>query len=1066
MGRIFSQFSDLNYRNEAEVSQNFVIPFFTQFLRYQLPEIIPERKYPVNDLYRGIKKFGTTKELTYKPDYVICIDGNVNGPKFLIDSKGPNEKLDEHLDQLRSYAAGVHVNLLVITNGVGFRVYDVNELIFKADTIEDLDLKFNIVGQMLSREIQATRTLVEIIKKIDFDTALDKTSKQAISRKQKQIKLEISDFVEYLKNVVNEFENWHIPLEFPSFPEHIINKYPPDQLHTLQKYKTVSSSLDEKEYMLEDILWQSVKSTVVVLGHSGIGKTTLLKFIANMVAKDCLSLRITQIPIYVSLRNYGVNQGLSSLISNSLTKRGFDASSSMLPTILRKKNLFILLDGYDEVHQQYIEDVNNEIDEIINLKRHTIFITSRQIRKPNILQAIYFIIQPLTQDKIYEFLNRQLGDDQYKFLREVNRLGLNEYLRNTLLLIFLILLYKEKEELPSSRTRIVSTIVEKIRDWEKHKSKRTTVVLKWEIIESVLRELAFTSIEGSHDTTITQKQIDEILIPTINKLEENREISKGIDKHQLIEYIALNGFLEIDNDTIYFRHRVLLNYFASKSFALKYKQNKIDLDNVIRKPSWEQIIILSSAHLNDSTVLIDTIAKTNLFLAATCLIEAQNIEGEVVQHIINRLADRCKSVIGEIRVRALWILKRITRKHTTDVLYRLLHDCEYVDVRKVVLEEIAREGSRKARDIIEKYLDWDKGSFWAGSSQGSVAKALSFFGCQEQLKIIDIWKKMPDMFTDMDCREAMLKIVREGKLTEETKKVLLDFYLEKDTDYYKSSKERGLSDVIIEIGDEKFVPRIIASFENVDPLHETYGIYTKTILASYTSERVIKQLIDVVLHNHDQAFMRRECCAALSKSKGTVPIAVFQELLDDSDPMVRYHAIDALKRFPASQIKEDLINSLDDKNALVQSKIFEVLFEKRLFSEILQSDLFPNRISDSSIRTILKYIRKYRLVKMVSFVDWLGRYYRGRPCDRLDIAHTYCIIDEYTKAKDIVTNFFHNDKVYGDNFTISTLAEISIFFGTPFALEIIERILGTIEGMKEHTSVVFPTDLYIWKFFS
>ena len=152
MGKIFGQFHSLKNENEADVSQNFVVPLLTKYLGFTLEDIKPERNFPARDLFYGIRKSGSTKDLpkSQRPDFVVCIN-DISNPKFVVDSKAPNEDLEKHLSQLKSYAIGVGVNTLVITNGIGFRIYDVNHLMFEANNIEELDLKCNILKKILTK---------------------------------------------------------------------------------------------------------------------------------------------------------------------------------------------------------------------------------------------------------------------------------------------------------------------------------------------------------------------------------------------------------------------------------------------------------------------------------------------------------------------------------------------------------------------------------------------------------------------------------------------------------------------------------------------------------------------------------------------------------------------------------------------------------------------------------------------------------------------------------------------------------------------------------------------------
>ncbi|MFH0924407.1 MAG: hypothetical protein V1872_02040 [bacterium] len=195
MEKIYDQFNNIEYRNEADVSLNFVIPLLTQYLSYHSDEILPEVRFPVKDIIRGVtRNKKASKKLNVKPDYIICIDGNTDAVKFILDSKGPKEDIDndDHLGQLKSYAVAVGVNILVITNGTNLKIYDVNNLIFESKGIEDLDLKFTEFEKLLSRESQSLKDHFELLRNVDLDKTLGKSSKKKIEEVKKKRKVKLS----------------------------------------------------------------------------------------------------------------------------------------------------------------------------------------------------------------------------------------------------------------------------------------------------------------------------------------------------------------------------------------------------------------------------------------------------------------------------------------------------------------------------------------------------------------------------------------------------------------------------------------------------------------------------------------------------------------------------------------------------------------------------------------------------------------------------------------------------------------------------------------------------------
>lgn len=1050
MGVIFEQFHCLKNENEADVSQNFVIPLLTGYLGFSSEDIKPERDFPARDIFYGRKKI-SSKDLpeSQRPDYVICIN-DISNPKFVLESKATNEKLAKHLKQLQSYALGVGVNFLVITNGVGLRIYDVNILIFEAKNIEELDLNFDTFKSLLCKEVQARDSPIEIIKRIDIDKALGKSSKQLIEEEKRKQQLKISDFQEYLKNVKEEFQDWQIPREFQTLFSKI-EQYPPDKLHRFKIYGISKISIkDEKNYTLAEIDQKFNTPIKIFIGPSGIGKTTLLKYIAYLKASDCLKLHNAEIPIYIPLRNFSHNLGLENLIIQSIGKRGFIVSSQDLQKILQKNTFIFLLDAFDEVQEKYLEDVKREIEAFTDINAHKFIITSRETRLIDLPSSSRFLVNPLEQKEIENLLEQYLGNERFKFLSEIKRKGLVDESKNTLLLTLMILLYKKDQTFPISRTKIVGKVVEKIKEWEERKGERLTNGLSWRIKEKILGELAYNIVEAQENLTLSEKQVDSVLIPLIKCFEEKREIPKGIDKHRVIEDLALTGIVSYNDDAVSFWHRAFLNYFASKTLADKYLESPEVLEEIKDKVVWEPIIVGSVEHLEDSTKFIETLRGTNLFLASVCLRDAKKINEHTIEDIVSQLSTKCLSPINEIRLRAIWFLKWINPKYTIEVFFDLLEKNPYSDIRKIAIEEVAKEKSDRAKIAVYKLIDWDvKGGLLFGSTQGSIAKALSNFDADDQIKIIKIWKTNPDIFTNDDCKEAIQNIIRDGRLTEKVKDALLDFYLEKEeNNIFKSEKEWRLAEILIEIGDENFVPKLIESFEVRDS-ESLYGTRTEDILASYKSEYVIEQLSSKAVDQKISDKIRVRCSAALSKSKGIVPFFIFEKLLEDKNPYIRRNAVEGLDRFSTISVKDLLLKYVNDENRGVQYEVIKILGDKGLLVELVEEKTFPKRFYNSSIWILLEQTRKYKLREMLPILNWLKDKVHDDDREIIDIAHTYAVIGEKEKAKEIIESLFHENELVVSEYGLSDLAEISPVFDPPYALRIIKEVLKSIGKLGE-----------------
>lgn len=110
VGRIYDALGSLTYANEAEVSQKFLVPLLAEHLGYDRnAEILPERHFAAFDIPQNRKERLSSRELLCRPDYVLVVG---SAPVAVVDSKDPNENLDDHLDQLRAYCIGAGTNQL------------------------------------------------------------------------------------------------------------------------------------------------------------------------------------------------------------------------------------------------------------------------------------------------------------------------------------------------------------------------------------------------------------------------------------------------------------------------------------------------------------------------------------------------------------------------------------------------------------------------------------------------------------------------------------------------------------------------------------------------------------------------------------------------------------------------------------------------------------------------------------------------------------------------------------------------------------------------------------------
>jgi len=1074
MGTIFEKFGSNKYNKEAAVNQNFIVPLLTYFLGYSLQEIIPEENFPIFNVpvnrYKKVRSDKLPKN--QRPDFVVCLESPQN-PKFVVESKASSEDLEKYKPQSLAYIIGTGVNFIVLTNGNEFRIYYANDLVFEAKNIEELDLNFDILKDILSRDNHIKYFPQEIFQRINLKKSLSKTAAQENDEELTRKRLKISDFTFYLKNVRDTFQNWQVPSEFHLEDDFDFQQYPPDKLLRFQNHDPNDSSFsnikDREIYSLSDIEEKVKSKNKIFIGNSGIGKSNLLKYLSWVKSNECLKYQNTLIPVYIQLKNFSLNNSLQSLILYSFFEKGLNISEVQFRDYLNKNEFIFLFDAYDEVQEEYIEELQHEMVQFFDIckqKSHKSIITSRNIRIPRLSLSSRFYVCPLDESQIKEFSKQYLDNDYSKFYYQIQVKGLQKESQNTLLLTLMIFIYKKYDLIPTSRTKIIEKVVENIKSWERNKPQRFRPVLSWEVKMDILSKLAFESAKKHETLSLTKEETNEIMFPIIERYEQCREIPFRVERKSLINNLISTGFIYENVDGISFWHTAFLEYFASKSLAVKYIENPAIIEEIKARLWWKFIIVGATGFLKDSTTYIESILKTNLYLASSCLLESKSVDCDLVDKIKSELTANCESSIYEVRQRGIYFLSKIEEKYPSDILFEILDKSPYSDIKQVALEQIAKSKTQRAKKIVCGFIDWKEETtfFDQTTTQSSVAKALSNFGENEHLMIIDIWKKNTDVFTCSACKEAFIDIARKNQLTEVIKEKIHEFYLKPFDQSISSDEEKrdlikeisyekriDLAKVIIEIRDVNFVPKLIKCLKNINNKEKEYEFFwgAEEILASFESNDVIEQLISYAIDKNQSNILRGYCIRALSKSKGKVDFSIFKTLVEDDNLLVRGNAISGLRKYPTLQVKDILFSHINDESSWIQQEIIEILGEKGLLIELVKNNLFPIKLYNATVEAYLKQIIKYSLYNLIPTLNELRDIVKDNKRLQIQFAETYCYLSEEDKAKKIIEGFYDGDKLITDDHILHNVIKIAPNFNLPYSIELINRVLESVNILEE-----------------
>ncbi|MCB9444071.1 MAG: NACHT domain-containing protein [Ardenticatenaceae bacterium] len=964
MGRIFDRFHNKQFHNEAEVSQNFVIPLFTEFLGYTEDEILPERLQPAVKIPRNRDKSLDGDDAKIKPDYMIAVGGDRERIVFSFDSKGPDERLDDHLSQLLAYAISVGVNLVATSNGQEIRVYNANDLVFQAADILSLDLQFNELRKLLHKEVALT-SATERIRSLNDDIALGRTVDSIRDEQRKIIAVQNNDFLPYLETLYTTPIALTLPLSISNAFQTPLKHLSAHQLYSFFPFKPGIDLKPNLPRTYSDIIQGIYTTSILIIGESGIGKTSLLNQIAYDLASECLHYERNLVPIFIKLGHYTSTNNIRQLILDGFSGRGVHISKEELNDLLQAGRLLLLCDAYDEVIDKHLHDLQQEIESILVNYKCPIVVTTRHFRLPQLSLLTKYEIAPLSWTKIRVFSEMYLKEGYLDFLNEALSKGLGQLVSNTLLLTLLIFLYQRDQDLPNSQTKILEAIVNQLERWANSKTKRFQQPLSWQTRLKTLSKLAHSSFAKGDLYVIDAEAAEEILVEILSDLKTKHKVSPGTLLDEFYEQLTDTGLVHIQGNNISFWHRAFQEYLASFEIQSRLQSGIIKISDVITVPKWESILPVAAYHSPNSDGMIWELLALNVFTAGRTIIECGQTDGEAYKKTVNCLKEKCLSHHRAIRHLAVNLLKQIGGDFVGSKFRELsespivAENCEFEHIQKVALIEIARRKIPNARAIIYSYLDWQSSTRLEWMRQevhagASIIEALSWFDDKEsQQHIVNRWITKRDMFTRDACRDALIRIANRKGLHSETKSVLFNLILNEQPQQHNNSNivpsdsgEKfeidywGIGSVLIEIHDIDQAMNLIAVLETTDD--SEIQAQCIRILKTFDESEVTEALIKRVEHHRINLQICERFLDVLSESGAKVPFEVFIDFVHDPLPTtVKAFAIRGLSAFPFNRIRDDVLSAIHppSEDQLLEnmlSRLIEQALQNYTGSEIIQ----------------------------------------------------------------------------------------------------------------------------------
>lgn len=986
MGRIYDTFGNLNYANEAEVSQKFLLPLLCEYLSYDRnTEVLPERNFAAFDIPQNRKQRISSRELLCRPDFVLVIGTTAAA---VVDAKDPAESLDDHLDQLRAYCIGAETNLLLITNGVELRLYDANDLIFLAKSIEELDLCFDTLKTLLAKDNVAAKTLVErVVEAVSSQTGV-RSPAEIADEAARRVAVANSDFTSYLT-----FISAAVSAEL-MLPAIVADALAGQPLRVASgALLHVARPEGQRREPLSEIL--AANDRLMIVGESGLGKTTLLREVLEQQAGRCLRLESTTIPVFLRLGDFNGTRTLEEQISDVFLRTGTRIPPERVCTLLHEGRLQLLLDAYDEAFAAQQPYLLRSLRGVVHdYHRCKIVVTTRPLFKPS-LGLAEIELTDLAPEDIERFVCEQLdATSALTFLSELRRRRLTREASNTLLLTLMVLLFKRDNTLPRTRRLVLDAVLERVVVRELDKPVRFATALPWTFLERLLSRLAYEAFLRDAGYHLEQTSADAVLVEALVEAERSRHVQSGFSTSHLLEQLYATGLVSTAESGIVFWHRAIMDHFASRETAHRIDVNAIDLSIVAGAPRWYAVLPAAIPHCKDPETAVSRICERNVFMAARCGLEHDGLSSELRQKIVGHLATLCRSDFLQVRADSSSLLRSLDWPEATAEL-EILIDTATGDQQANAAYEVSLRRPELSSSLATLALSWRQTDGMAVLPPA--AAAIAILGEDDtpdaEDRIIEVWAREGDMFVADAAQSALLRLHKRGRLTRRTIDRLVDWALSQDEQH--RSRRGSVVRVLGKIGDFPAGERIIQALCERNPVDHRD---LEKFLEGVEDSDLQRRMFDAATNSSLSTDQREMFARVLSEIPG-IPPEWYRAIYGDRDFRVRAFGLRGLGRCPFAEITDaveaalivppmDMIRQ-DQGYEFLQACAFEILAAAQKLTRLLEPEKAVTSYFSQGVYRLIDAVSDQRLTE---FLPTIREFLTRNRVPRLSVSLCYCIV--------------------------------------------------------------------------
>ncbi|MGK7886534.1 MAG: NACHT domain-containing protein [Crocosphaera sp.] len=456
----------------------------------------------------------------------------------------------------------------------------------------------------------------------------------------------------YSKALIDKYNIVEVPFR-PNQPLEMNEVYIPLKVQPddIRKQDDSEEKIDAYQAILE-------YPKLVIIGDPGSGKSLLMKWISVKYAENELNLPGKVVVLLDLHRLNNLSLSIEEQLVEELKRRSFPKANKFIQQALNNGQLILLFDGLDEVNGANRPQVVKSIKDFLDTYEQCQWVITCRTRayqsefdtlSDRTLEVLEFSDQEVQQflqswkmppEKSVEQLIQDLRD----------RPRIMELARNPLLLTIIAYLYTDETfVLPYSRgefyEKATNILLEKwdeqrgIENSYKARDKRLVLRHLALYIQDSAKERGKDSRNVNYQTILAQIKA---VLPELN-LDADKDAKPILD--EIVQRSKLLQPIDNSREWYQFPHLTLQEFFAAGQLLDDAKGliERFKTDN----NTWREVVKLWCGLSGDSTKLIEEIYAVDSVTAFECLADAQKIDHQLVNKIINYFKTQLANTSGK-----------------------------------------------------------------------------------------------------------------------------------------------------------------------------------------------------------------------------------------------------------------------------------------------------------------------------------------------------------------------------------------------------------------------------------